>query len=199
MSLRKRFLVLGIFAFDAALLGVTGCGSSDAQTDSEMIPVNGVAGFGTQCPQGTISHPKATKLQLWNCPLELDELRLSQPLSPLFFQVDCRKRILTIRMDNRVLDTAWELNPDGSFNIRTEAGIAQLDTTGGETGACTSPMTADIFGKADCRDADKVALQFETVYWLGKTRNPDLMNQAGNCKLPGSCYLYTSATIQQCE
>lgn len=164
-----------------------------------LTPVDGVAGFGIQCPYGTISHPNAARLEAWNCSLGLERLQLEQNIQPLFLQADCKKKLLSVRMDNRVLDTMWEVMPDGSFFITLEPGMIQFRSDGPGRSSCFSPATLDLMGKLECSDRDKVKIKFESIWWLGKTRNAALLQRPDTCRIPEGCYLYSQAQAQQCQ
>ncbi|MCM2322253.1 MAG: hypothetical protein NDJ90_03220, partial [Oligoflexia bacterium] len=118
--------ILGaVAALIASVLVLGGCGKPSelaAAKREGLIPVTGAASFGTQCPFGTISPTAATRLQLWDCPIGLERLTLTEPLDPVYLSVDCKKRILTVRRANKTYDTAWEVFPDGRLDITIDGG-----------------------------------------------------------------------------
>lgn len=194
--------VLGFFlAFSLSQI-LFSCGKPselEQLKEEGMIPVSGVAGFGGHCPYGSVTPPSGAKLQLWNCPIGLNRLELSQPLDALYLQADCKKKILTVRMGERRLDTAWAVMPDGSFFITVDGGLARLNADGPDRGSCSTPLTADISGRLDCGDRDKAKISIETTWWMGKAENPATLALANpQCQLPSSCYLYAATTVSQC-
>jgi hypothetical protein len=170
-----------------ALALLIGCGKpaekEQAQEHEGGIPVAGVAGFGSQCPYGFIEDPFPAKLELWNCPIGIEKAELIEPLKPLYFQVDCKKKTLSIRKPNRTMDTAWEIMPDGSFFMTVDGGMAMFKSDGPGRGKCHAPLTVDVMGKVDCtNDRDKVDINVESVYWLSK-KNEN--NNPRNVGVPG--------------
>jgi len=214
----------------AATLALPACGKHEGEPASTTVegltPVRGAAAFGSQCPFGTYDQPVSAKLQLWNCPTGLPNVELNEQLEPLIFQVDCKKKTLSVRRINRTMDTFWNLMPDGSFNITVDAGKASLKSDGSGRGACSIPVTADLSGKVDCSDRDKAVIPVEAVYWTGRNApapapSPSVGPDSGpgawapgganrgvtlapesseaRCQLASSCYFYTSTTIKQCQ
>lgn len=205
LSARLKIVVPSVIT---VILAAYGCGrpSEDAILRNDGgIPVTGVGGFGLQCPFGSINDPKAVKLQLWGCPLDLDTLTLTQPLKALYLSVDCKKKLMSIRMENRTMDSLWEVMPDGSFYMTVDGGVAHLASTGGNRGACSTPLTAVLMGKVDCTDLDKAKIRLETVWKMGQpapaaSPNPDAAPPPPDtCGLPKSCYLYSITKLNQCE
>ncbi|MCM2279106.1 MAG: hypothetical protein NDJ89_13605 [Oligoflexia bacterium] len=202
----KHGLVFLMSSLICAALALNACGKpselAQARRDG-MIPVTGSVDLGTQCPFGTISPKTPTRLQLWDCPIGLERLTLAQPLDSLYLSVDCKKKILTIRKENRKLDTAWEFLPDGSFEINIDGGVARLAADGPDRAGCSSPVRAVMMGSLDCSDPDRAKIQLETVWYLGQSENPErdreLFARESKCELPSGCYLYSSAALQQCE
>src|SRR4051812_47640571 len=84
-------------------LTIMGCGKPESVSDA-MIPVQGAASFGTQCPYGTYSQPKPAKLELRDCPLKITKLELAESPRSLIFQADCKKKLLNIRSADRRVD-----------------------------------------------------------------------------------------------
>jgi hypothetical protein len=218
----------------AGLLALTfliGCGKpvkDEAKEAEEGTPVVGVAGFGSQCPYGFTEDPFPARLELWNCPIGLEKVELSEPLRPLYFQVDCKKKTMSVRKPNRTMDTAWEIMPDGSFFMTVDGGMAKLNSDGPGRGKCGTPLSVDLMGKVDCSDRDKVNIKVESVFWLAKknennnprnvgvpgmpvgepnpsmTPSPAVPGEATEnetlpeCKVPPSCYFFSKTTIKQC-
>ncbi|MEK6706559.1 MAG: hypothetical protein AAB116_01380 [Candidatus Poribacteria bacterium] len=215
--------------------------------DEKPVPVIGTVSFGSQCPYGTVSPLVPLPLNLWDCPVGLNALELITPLRPLVLQVDCKKKVISARSENRELDTAWEIMPDGSFYFTIDGGTARVKNDGAGNNNCSIPLSADMWGKVDCSDRDKVNINIEAMWWFGKkepspTTSPSpvispspsispppspspsptsslpsprptvtqpprrsfnisaVYNVANvECKIPKSCFLYTSAIIRQCE
>jgi hypothetical protein len=190
-----------------ALLGcVAACGKPSAREealDAGMKPVVGEARFGSQCPYGFYSEPRVAEIGLWDCKIPLDSVELAEPMSPLLLSADCKKKILTIRTADRRVDTSWEVMPDGTFNITLDGLSARLRRDGPTGSQCVSYLTTEVFGRVDCKDRDKAAIQFDTMWWLNKGARPAAaVPGAANeraCSFPSSCYLHSSGTIRQCE
>jgi len=172
----------------SVVAGGYGCGNSgngngsgrdeDATLNGlQLIPVSGKAQFGSQCPYGTFSQMQDAPLELVDCPVQLGSVQLNELLEPIVFQADCKKKVLDVRNGpgRSGKATTWELMPDGSFTFVMEAGSAKLKQDGAGTADCSTPLTAQIWGKVDCPEdlnspnLDKVTIRVETLWWLGKT------------------------------
>lgn len=170
--------VLGV----AILAQGCGSGTSTQGTDeqaslpSNMKKVIGSAKFGNQCPYGSVIPPQPVPLELYDCPLNVRQVELTKPLQSFILQVDCKKKTLDIRSDDRsVVPTSWEVMPDGNFYLSMNAGTAYLAEDGAGNKNCTTPLAADLWGKIDCQDRDKAKIRVQTVWWLDKTlQNPSL-------------------------
>ena len=97
---------------------MTACGRGDSSDgssdDGSGISVNGAEGFSTQCPSGTIEPvTPITNMQLYNCPIGVDTLQLTQPLEPIYLQADCQKKTITARTLDKRIESAWETMPTG--------------------------------------------------------------------------------------
>ena len=162
---------IGTLAFAFQL----GCGQRDDQSalPQGVIPVKGSAQFGSQCPYGSFVAPRAAPLELWSCPIG-DEVELTEPLQPMILQADCKKKTLDIRSGTNAnsVPTTWEIMPDGTFALSIDAGVARLRNDGAGHSNCSIRLAADLWGKLDCKDRDKVDIYVETVWWLGKTLSP---------------------------
>lgn len=185
-------------------IGSGGCGkpidSLPVKTPDGATPVIGVAGFGSQCPYGFNEDPTASRLELWGCDLGLDRVELAEPLTPLYLQVDCKKKLVSVRKPNRAMDTSWELLPDGTFFVTVDGGKAQLKSDGPDRGACWTPLSVNLMGKVDCADRDKAVTTMESIYWLGKSDSASEQPvSAGQCRTPKGCYFYTKTTVKQCQ
>lgn len=164
-----------------------------------MIPVDGVAGFGLQCPYGSVGAPQGAKIQLWDCPISMERVGLTKPLEALFLSADCKKKFLSVRMDKRRMDSNWEVLPDGSFFATVDGGTATLLADGPGRGECTTALTADVSGKLECNDQDKVTIRLETVWWMNKPFDTSMRIDGKRCEIPSSCYMYSAATLHQCQ
>jgi hypothetical protein len=139
-------------------------------TPPNRIEVRGSAQFGNQCPYGSFVPPTPAPLEMWDCPIGLSSVELTEPLAPLVLQADCKKKTLDIRsQDPSITPITWEVMPDGNFFFSMNAGYAKLKEDGAGHFNCASPVAADIWGKIDCKDRDKTTIRVETVWWLGKT------------------------------
>jgi hypothetical protein len=184
--------------------GLTSCGRPSA--DDELInnggtPVNGELQFASQCPYGTASDPQPARLELWDCPVGVPRLELSEPPKPVVFQADCKKKLLIVRnLERNGLDTMWEVSPDGHFSASMDGGRIGLGNLSG--GACETNAILNVTGKLDCTDRDRVTITAETNWWLGQKITGSNTTLAGRtCSLPGgnTCRLYSSAKINQCH
>jgi hypothetical protein len=176
--------------------GAAGTGGEGVQSS-----MKGVAAFGTQCSSGFSTDPKAVRLELWSCPLEIATVELAEPIQPLYFSADCTRKTLTIRSYDRTIDDTWELYPDGSFRITQEKLIAKLKEDGSGRGACGTPLSMDLWGKVECSGArnDQAKIRFETVMWLNKGVTPSSSQAGQQCSLPqGTCYFHALANLSQC-
>lgn len=163
---------------------VQGCGSEsttarpEEQTSlpSNMKKVVGSARFGNQCPYGSVIPPQPVAIELYDCPLNVPQVELTKPLQSFILQVDCKKKTLDIRSDDRsVTPTSWEVMPDGNFYLTMNAGRAYLAEDGAGNKNCSTPLMADLWGKIDCQDRDQAKIKVQTVWWLDKTlQNPSL-------------------------
>ncbi|MGK5082278.1 hypothetical protein WDW37_03155 [Bdellovibrionota bacterium FG-1] len=134
-----------------------------------QVPFKGEARIGGQCPTGFNVSPVLVPLELWDCPLRIKPVELTEPLTPLLFSADCNRKVLTIRTQERSIDTNWEFLPDGSFFITLEGLNAKLKDDGEGNKDCTTSLTADIWGKVECGTGrDPKHIKFETTLWLNK-------------------------------
>jgi hypothetical protein len=194
----------------ASLALLPACGRSDDSEDAQeagetggegiQSSMRGVAAFGTQCSAGFATDPKAVRLELWSCPLDVPVVELAEPIQPLYFQADCVRKNLTIRSHDRTIDATWELWPDGSFRITQEGLKAKLKNDGSGA-SCVTPLSADLWGKVECvgPKRDQARIRFETVMWLGK--GAALSPTAGaQCRLPAGnkCYFHAITSLDQC-
>jgi hypothetical protein len=88
--------------------------------------------------------------------------------------------------------------PDGSFSTTIEAGAVQLGDDGRGHRSCNSYTQAEVWGKLDCTDQDRVTIKVDVIWWLGKGQKPDGAS-GPDCALPRGCYLHAEGRIRQCQ
>ncbi|MFZ9594459.1 MAG: hypothetical protein ACO3A2_00070 [Bdellovibrionia bacterium] len=165
------------------LLGgvVLSCGRGHDALDQALDPppgsqipgftevLGGKAQFGTQCPYGFSTEPASVPLELWNCPMAVSPVELTESLRPVILQVDCKKKTMDLRgVSSGAQATTWELMPDGTFFLSQEAGEAILKSDGAGHLPCRVPLKANFWGKVDCKTRDEASIQLETLWWLGE-------------------------------
>lgn len=189
-----------LFTGAVAAFALAGCGRPDADSvvPDGMTVVEGTGAFGSQCPYGSISDPKPVRLGLWDCPIGQDPLELKRSPTPLIFQADCKEKTLAIRTADRAVDTFWKVMPDGSFLTTIEAGLVQLADDGAGNRDCNAYAQAEVWGKLDCTDQDRVTIHVNTLWYLAKGKKPDGAS-GRDCHLPASCYLHASGKVNQCQ
>ncbi|MDR3605849.1 MAG: hypothetical protein P4M08_00545 [Oligoflexia bacterium] len=151
--------------------------SNDTGSNSQnYMEVNGVAGFGTQCPYGSISSITPAPLEMYNCPIGLDHVDLDQNIEPLYISVDCKNKIISARTADHRIDTNWYALPDKTFFFTVDGLKARLrsDGRGGHVD-CETPLSIDFFGTLQCDDTnahrDQADFKFEAVMWTGRGSN----------------------------
>lgn len=223
---------ISLSGLTAGILAGISCGRpSDADFDSSLyhagdyLPVNGLVGFGSQCPYGTFGEMRPFRTQLWNCPISVGTVEFTRDLTPLYVQADCRARILNVRTPDKKIDTSWYFLPNGEFDIILDGVSAQLKSDGSGSADCNAPLAMNIFGRVNCgsgADQDKATISFQSVMWAGKKLNgqgsspvvqpsstpnslpppPSTERTAvtNPCKMPSSCYFYTEVKdLKQCQ
>jgi len=160
--------------------------------------VQGAGAFGSQCPYGSIAEPRPVRLGLWECPIGQDPLELKRSPSPLIFQADCKEKTIAIRTADRTVDTFWKVMPDGSFLTTIDSGLIQLAEDGEGNRNCNAYPQAEIWGKLDCTDQDRVTISVNTIWWLTRGKKPEGASGA-DCRLPKSCYLHAEGKVRQCQ
>ncbi|MGK5089324.1 hypothetical protein WDW86_17370 [Bdellovibrionota bacterium FG-2] len=123
--------------------------------DDGYRAVVGNAMLASQCPYGMSTQLVPVNLGLWDCPLEGKKIELSKPLRGMIIQADCYKKVIGIRTSDGSLDTSWEVMPDGTFFVAVDGGTIDLKADATRE-ACSSPLTAEFWGKLTCADRDKV-------------------------------------------
>jgi hypothetical protein len=216
---KKRMIRGAAGAALFALLGLAtavGCGKpgpaepaptqSGIRGDGDMAELRGYAAFGTQCVSGFNTDPKAIRLELWSCPINLKVVEMSEPLQPLYMQADCKTKVLTIRSQDRRIDANWELMPDGSFYITQDGLSAKLKDDGSGMGECVTPLSMDLWGKVECNAAspDRAKIHLETVMWLNNAGTATAPLPGAKCRaLPPpsekKCYFHATTTLNQCS
>src|SRR5690242_5380321 len=107
------------------LSGIYGCGkvTPPASPQIEKIDVTGGAMYASQCPYGSISGLEEVPLTLWACPINPRRIELVEPLRPMIFQADCKKKTLDVRSPTNAFGPmTWETMPDGNFSFNVDAG-----------------------------------------------------------------------------
>jgi hypothetical protein len=182
----------------ALVIMAGGCGKrseESALAEAGRVPVLGDTAFGSQCPYGTQSELSPAKIGLWDCPeMARGRIELAAPPQPLYFQADCKKKLLIVRSADYTIDTMWEVMPDGAFYVTIEGGPVRFASPKN----CTSYTSLDVFGRLDCLDRDRVNIEVDALWWISKgTRPADATGAA--CDLPASCYLAAAQTVKQCQ
>lgn len=180
--IKNLSIVLLITGTAVALVPFTSSCGKPAAEEEELDPsasnsngylnVNGVAGFGSHCPQGSITPVKPVRLQLWNCPIGSGTVTLNDPIKPIYFQVDCKNRLISARTQDKSIDTTWNMMPDNSFYFTLDgknSQTVQLRSDGniGEAN-CNVALSSDYFGTVDCTDPDAAKIHFEAVMWANR-------------------------------
>jgi len=182
---------------------MAGCGKSisapSAAQTQDSIPVQGVGGFGSQCPYGEIGDPKPVQLQALNCPISNTTLTLEKPLLPLILQADCTKYEVTVRslVDTRI-EARWKALPDGRFFFTMDAGVATFQNDGAGHSDCQTPVEVSVQGLMTCRDRDHVQLQVDATWFPGQSMGTAETLTGPKCALPSSCVLHGFTTLNQC-
>jgi hypothetical protein len=198
-------------ALSLAMVLAPGCGRPDnanprdrSSSASSMIPVAGSIRLGTQCDDGTFSPPHDERVELWDCPIQLQMLEFAQPPRGLSFKADCKDMTLTIRSDDRALDEKYNVMPDGTFSLELDqGGPVTLRNDGAGNRDCTSYMKLDLSGRIVCpandTQRDKAVVDLETVWWFGQGARPSRSSGSVNeCRIPNGCFLYSAAKLRQC-
>jgi hypothetical protein len=140
------------------------------ETSIPVIEVMGqTASFGSHCPFGTYSPPSAVPIELHDCPLGQPSIELVEPLQPILFLVDCKKKTIDIRGTERAHGaSSWEFLPDGSFQFGFKGGTAKIKQNAAEE-SCMTPLRGAMRGRIDCSNMDHAVISVQTVWWLGET------------------------------
>jgi hypothetical protein len=181
MKLSAKSVTLGLLI---AIICVS-CGRSDG-TDSDSssdngssqsnLAVNGVAGFGSQCPYGSVSAITPVTLAMYNGPTSLSQVNLAQDIEPLYISADCKNKIISARTADRRIDTNWYVLPDKTFFFTITGLNAELQSDGAGHSNCQTPLSVDFSGSIQCDEnnpeRDQATIQFTAQMWTGKT-SPD--------------------------
>jgi hypothetical protein len=207
-----------------------GCGRPDdaeldaSQRSNDYKPVDGLAAYGSQCPYGNVGDVKPLRLQMWNCPIGTNTIRLTEDIEPLYFQADCKTRILSVRTLDHKVDTSWYFLPDGEFDVVVDGVTAKLKSDGNGASNCNAPLAINLMGKVMCGPVgptqDQATIKFQSVMWAGKKLNgqganpmvvasptpglapapvPERVPITNQCNLPSSCYFFTQSELRQCQ
>ena len=193
-------VLIGLLGLCATSLS---CGlPSGYRTGSEDSPRwEGEVALATLCPYGTISETLPGPLRLEGCPLPGSVLKLEKVSGPILFSGDCREKILAIRTGDLSLDTLWQVTPDNQFDLG--AGPVWIRLSHDQDGhqGCWTPARIRVRGALDCRDQDRMTLQFDELTLRLSSGEP-LSLPAGLegelCHLPSSCALTGSTRLGQC-
>lgn len=149
--------------------------NSTPETNQVVLPVDGTASFGSQCPRGYIAPPQPAPLEFVSSSSSLNHLELSQALSPIVFQIDCKKNTLDIRgMSRTAQASTWEFAPSGQINFSIDGGRVHFKDDGRGNLNCSTPALIEIQGKVDCSQGDNPIIRAHVFWNLGKTGR-DLM------------------------
>lgn len=138
---------------DPQIEGLDGSGAGD-QTE---FAVKGTLGIGSECAYGFTTQPRQISLKMENCPFGRGTVELLHNLQSVYFQGDCGKKYLTVRIrnpdgsPNPWNDSTWEVSPDGRFDFMVDGAFAELksDGTGGHQN-CVAPLRLEFEGWMDC-------------------------------------------------
>jgi hypothetical protein len=200
----KKIMWAGIY-LGLATLAVS-CGkavtaSTSQQETQNDVPVQGVAGFGSQCAFGSIKDPTPIPLQSQNCNIHQKSIHLSQPLLPFILQADCAKMEITARtISGTRIENRWNALPDGRFSFAMDAGNAMLADDGAGHSGCETPLVLEVNGLLNCKDRDHAEIQVDATWHMGQTMpgtTPRLDSIA--CSLPSGCALHGFADLNQCS
>jgi hypothetical protein len=182
-SLILILMTAGVLVFSCGRPGDSTDGSSDqvaanGSDPQNYVAVNGYAGFGSQCPYGSVSGITPVQLGMYDCPIKLSQIDLAQNIEPLYISADCKNKVISARTADRRIDTNWNALPDKSFFFTITGLTAKLnsDGIGGHLGGCETPLSIDISGTMQCDDTnpnrDQANIQFDVVMWTGKGSPP---------------------------
>jgi len=199
---RLSALATGVVTSLVLLIAAPGCGKSlsAASTSSQdSIPVNGVGGFGSQCPFGEIGDPTPVQLQALNCPISDTSLQLDKPLMPLVLEADCDKYEVNVRslVDTRI-EATWKALPDGRFYFTMDAGVATFKDDGAGHSDCQTPVEVSVQGLMKCRDRDHVHLEVDATWFPGQSMGTEEHLTGPRCSFPSSCVLHGFTALNQC-
>lgn len=208
----KRGTIIGLGAWVGLAIGVisgaAACGKPSEEAAAGAKTVNGRAGFGSQCPGGTISDPLPAKLALYDCPGAADPMELIEPPQELMLQADCKERTIAIRSapgSRKKIDTLWKIFPDNTFSVKITGDWTIIRDSASRGGSCVSYTAMDVWGTVNCPpegspNLDQAEIHVNVDWWLGKGNRPDVgAPDAPECRLPKGCHLQSKATIAQCR
>lgn len=204
IRLLRTWMVSGFIS-----LSVVACGKglpNESTSDGTSTPVLGAAGIGTQCGlEGSVRQPTPQRLALWDCPLPITEVELTQAPPPIVVMADCQKKLFTVRNLTQSAgtrtDVTWEVNPDNTFNFTMDGGMIRLKTDGSGNDNCYTQLSMNMAGNLVCTgDRDKVTINFDS--FLRPTHGtvaPGTSPSGKACALPAGCYFHTNASLKQCQ
>lgn len=162
-------MAVGLWALEITGCGPAGPSNHEKSPSADSVPgmtrVAGNAIFGSQCPYGTFPDPRPVPLTLWECPIGMHTVELTESLQPLILQADCKKRTMDVRGTNRSHPSnAWEIMPDGTFFFSVDGGSARLKADSSGRQNCSVPLSADLWGKVECDNRDQAKIKVETIW-----------------------------------
>jgi hypothetical protein len=171
MKIGARALGGWIFLGAVGLGTLASCGSP---VDGEgMKSVSGSVTFGSQCQDGTFDPGHAVELEMWNCPVEVDEFVLRKPLEPVILQADCITNVMSIRSMSghgpAVDKSKWNFFANGNFEVTVDGGVAELEDDGLGNAGCTQPLTLHLSGRVNCPQGSGIGLTIDTeAVWFAE-------------------------------
>ena len=185
------------------VLSFCGKGDEESVPSEQMMAVNGSVPVGSQCPYGYYTDPKPLKVNGWECGEVLQSIDIIESPSALILQADCKKKLLTVRTVDSLLDSTWEIMPDGTFSLTVDSGALKIRDDGAGNPNCVTFPSTEVWGKIDCGDADKLTINYDIIWWPGRGKNPSAYRPAAltgpECKLPSTCYFHSTGQLKQCE
>ena len=157
------------------------------------VPVASAIGSLAKCssPSGTLA--TITPLELRNGPANLNQLEITQGMGIYDFAVDCMKKEISVRNPDSSSQT-WEVLSDDHFLFNSSGGSVQLTSDGQNNTNCMAVLTANIFGRVDCKSPNGPTIHLESVWWLSE----NLSARDRSCHFPPGAYLHTVVELRQC-
>jgi hypothetical protein len=178
-------------ALVSIIFGVIGCGKP-GDNSIRGADFDGAMAVLAQCPSGYMGNPQGISLSGEECPADIPSFELAQAISPMVFGVDCKRKIITIRSLDRVIDTAWELMPDNSFWVGFEGYTWKFISPNSAGTSCETKMLTDVWGRVSCPsiESDQADIQIELSF------SPK--SSAGCSFIKQPCKIRSAAKLKQC-